>query len=618
MQAGTLLWLLDPVRGEPTTHSLDRHPNDTQQEATERQCSKFLDSIALICATWKNGDAVSAAALEEWSPEGTIIRVARNAGLPQEMLEQVREIVEALNDIAQKGTSVKVLLDSVLTSRCTEAPCQGFLPPDAETQILVQIIELDLDKISHYLIKIQGNSQGVQEIVDWIVANPGYLGALSEPYESNRFLQWIAMLPLLAQKDSGSSPKKILAYIQWAADAKWVYSRFIKATFKAKGRPVPPWVVNIYKLGRYAVASKVLVKFAVENRSLFRPMRVEALAAPPKQRYMLSEGSHLEAALRRSVGGDTGETTMRLSRHWNVSNPEKHFCKKCPDELTVHAELQLVNFYDQNRDMMPRRRFIGVSKKSCFLCHKFLEHHPLNFVVSACHQKLYLSWLPPRCTDNKIYKQYRKLTNELSVAMESAAKYEIEQRLGSGTRRPVPLDSTAGVSLPVAPINHAMYPSDDEVELSASGSTDDIFEQDLRHQYVTTPNSALNVADKFSTNEGNRPLLSSVISSTSNEEVDETTSRVITFHVKRADDPMRQDLVAITHLVNPLSRKPCWDLLCAILATDQRLCIGFDEASEFLLINRSLRVSNARQFEACLEYLRNAQSWNNEALVYTT
>lgn len=105
IQAATLLSCLDPVRGEPTTYSLDRHPDDAQDDAGDRQMKKFLDSIALICATRKDGDTVSAATLEEWSPDGSIIRIARNSGLPEETLEQIREIVELLNDIAQKGTS---------------------------------------------------------------------------------------------------------------------------------------------------------------------------------------------------------------------------------------------------------------------------------------------------------------------------------------------------------------------------------------------------------------------------------------------------------------------------------------------------------------------------------
>lgn len=112
VQAGTLLWLLDPVRGEPTVHSLDRYPSDSHHEAAERQSSKFLDSISLICATRKDGDTVSAATMEEGAPEGTIIRIASNAGLPENTLRLVKEIMEMLNGIAEAGMSEKPVISN--------------------------------------------------------------------------------------------------------------------------------------------------------------------------------------------------------------------------------------------------------------------------------------------------------------------------------------------------------------------------------------------------------------------------------------------------------------------------------------------------------------------------
>lgn len=467
--------------------------------------------------------------------------------------------------------------------------------------------------------KIQKNPQEVQRLVIWISENPGYLTALSELRGASTFLQWVERLPLVSQEDSSSSLDLLLEHVRWAGGAKWVYSRFIEATFKAQGSPIAPWVVNVYKLGRYAVASKVLLNFAIQNRSLFRPMLVEAVTAPSKQRPTITHHEkHLEATLRRSIGNDVEELTMRLSQHWDTSDPERSFRKRLPTELTVHAEMQLLGFYDHNQDKIPRTLFIGVSKKSCFLCYKVLHNHPLNFVVSACHQKLYLRWCPPVCTDNRIYKQYKKRINDLSMVMEAAVKHEIEQKKGLGTRRPVPLDSTAGVSLPSELNHYAAYSFDDIAEGSASGSADDTPERDDWHLLrATSPISAADVADLSTTNDSNSPQ-----SSTSSgggapiEEHAETTSKVMTFHVKRVDDPTRQDLVAITDIVDPISGIPSWDLFCSILAMEQRQGVAFDEASEFLMVNQCLRVGSPRQFNACLEYLRNAKSWNNEALVY--
>ncbi|KAK8096326.1 uncharacterized protein PG998_014194 [Apiospora kogelbergensis] len=419
-----------------------------------------------------------------------------------------------------------------------------------------------------------------------------------------------------AQEDSDSSLEQILGHIQWAADAKWIYSRFIEAAFRAQNLSVPAWVLNIYKLGRYGVASKVLPNFAVGSRS-FCPMKVEALVAPPKQRHtLLTEDNNPEATLRRSIGDKPEEAMMRLGRHWNASEPEKRFCKNSRCDLTVHAELQLINFYDHNPDKMPRTRFIGVSKKSCFLCYKFLQRHSLNFGVSACHQKLYPNWIPPPYSSSKIYKQYKKMINELSGTLEVAAKHEIEQRLGLGTRRPLPLDSTTGVSLPQALSQQVVDQYIEQPYERLSSPTSDDLGQGSASQREITPDSIIDSTDEY----GGARLHDATSSPSARQDytstgAHETATRVMIFHVKWAEDSARQDLIALPDIISPTTGKPCWDLMCVILATEQGFSVGFDKDSEFLLVNGNLRVGNGRQFNACLEYLRNAQSWNNEALV---
>lgn len=95
-----LLWLIDPVRGEPTTHGLDQHPHDTRVSRERYLLSKFIDSIALIAATERNRYKVSAAFMDEGSPDGTVIRVASNAGVSDDTLRQLQEIVDILNEVA--------------------------------------------------------------------------------------------------------------------------------------------------------------------------------------------------------------------------------------------------------------------------------------------------------------------------------------------------------------------------------------------------------------------------------------------------------------------------------------------------------------------------------------
>jgi hypothetical protein len=103
VQAATLLYLLDPVRGEPTAYGLDQDAPNLQAPKEQRLKRKFLDSFALICATRQDGDAVSAACLEEGEPEGTVIRIASNAGVSEETVSQLENILGLLGSISNEG-----------------------------------------------------------------------------------------------------------------------------------------------------------------------------------------------------------------------------------------------------------------------------------------------------------------------------------------------------------------------------------------------------------------------------------------------------------------------------------------------------------------------------------
>jgi len=103
IQAATLLYLLDPVRGEPTAYGLDQDSLNLQTPREQVLKRKFLDSFALVCATKQDGDAVSAACLEEGEPEGTVIRIASNAGVSEETFGHLQTILGLLSSIASQG-----------------------------------------------------------------------------------------------------------------------------------------------------------------------------------------------------------------------------------------------------------------------------------------------------------------------------------------------------------------------------------------------------------------------------------------------------------------------------------------------------------------------------------
>jgi nucleic acid/nucleotide deaminase of polymorphic system toxin len=435
-----------------------------------------------------------------------------------------------------------------------------------------------------------------------------------------QFLQWLEQLFTAKHSVFSVDPKDVVFLARWSEQARQ-YSDFLKLAFPQQAQPESRWISSIWKLGRYSIASKSLVRLAREFPALFNPMRVERIPAPALTLYRVDNGhSPLKTVLRRTVGdGNADELTSRLGRIWNTQDPEAHFRKACSLNLTVHAEIQLLAFYDHNSEFKPVFRFMGVSKKSCYLCHKFLMTHPESFTVSSCHQRLYASWIPPPAAKSAVYKRYKTLIADLSKSMESTAKQDLVERLG-GPRRPVPLESTGGVSLsglatpsiarartPVS-ISLSQHPSyrQNEKRVMEFGLDAEIAKRSMPHD-LEAPDIGSSCEES-----GHVSSIGGVQESEVNS-VSQVASMV--FHITRADDPSKQDIVCMNTIISPVTNRPSWANLVGILEQDGDFEVGFKEGHEFIVFNGNIRVANERQFLAAVQYLHNLKIWSSEALV---
>lgn len=269
-----------------------------------------------------------------------------------------------------------------------------------------------------------------------------------EDCEEAGFRQWIRKLPVLVSLKQDANPAQLIPHIKWASKARWTYAEQIEALFCPNGEELPSWINHVYKLGRYFVATKAMLKLATKQPDLFASIRVEAVQAPDQVRLKFSLGEDrtaLRTTLQRLMPKkDPGPLMERLGQIWLRKDPEKRFRQACKLNLTVHGEMQLLAFYDRNPDLTPRLLFMGTSKKACFLCHEFMSRHPLAMGVGASHQKLYPSWMPAPCS-SAVRTKHKELLWNLSRHLEQTTLRDLETRLG--IRRPKTLDSTAGPSL---------------------------------------------------------------------------------------------------------------------------------------------------------------------------
>lgn len=316
---------------------------------------------------------------------------------------------------------------------------------DVEPDILYKIISLNHDKIWYLLEKIC--RPDIRATIDDAINELDKEGAaLDDAVEAN-FQHWFRNLPKLAHLGLDSGFADLIPHIKWASQARWVFAEQLENFLGSADGELPPWLKHIYKLGRYYAATKAMLKLAMKDAAVFTAIRVEPVEAPEQESFSMgNQETPLLTALKKITTTDPEELMMKLGQTWLTTDPESRLRRACSQmTLTVHAEMQLLSFYDHNTDLTPRLLFMGTSKKACYLCHEFMSRHPLSIGVSASHQKLYPSWMPAPCSA-AVRKKHKVLLWEFSRHLEETTARDLETRLGT-PQRPFNMDSTAGPSL---------------------------------------------------------------------------------------------------------------------------------------------------------------------------
>ncbi|KAK2022205.1 hypothetical protein LX32DRAFT_205538 [Colletotrichum zoysiae] len=420
----TLLYLIDPVRGEPTTHGLDKHPHDDFWELDQPQ-KKFLDSFALICSTSRvGGETASAVSLEQGHPGGNVLRLARNSGVSETLLDQLHDILNDLTSVSQRDKKSK----------------------EMESVILDKIVILTEGKI-RYIIRKICNQEACTSIGEAIAKMEN---SSAEGVDAMSFLHWVRDLPTLASLPDNADLRQLAYYVKWASRSKWIYAEQLEEVFEKQDGSLPLWLKYVYKLGRYYTAAKAMLKLAVRQPNIFPGIHIIAVNAPDQEHFSLgNQPCPLLTLLKNTIlkniaNADPEELREKLGQTWLTDDPETKFRRACHGTLTVHAEMQLLNFYDQNPDLTPRLLFMGASKKACYLCNEFISRHPLSIGVSASHQKIYPSWMPAPCR-SAVRQRQKVLLWTISQHLEQTIVRDLQTRLGM--HRPSNMDSTAGPSL---------------------------------------------------------------------------------------------------------------------------------------------------------------------------
>lgn len=200
--------------------------------------------------------------------------------------------------------------------------------------------------------------------------------------------------------------------------------------------------VAVGKIGRYYSISYELVcaarnreysilnKIVIEKSSIRRPTHpldvdssidpftaLQNLFRPKTAAELRTLQRSLESRLKKSVQEIADEFRVIIKDYYQFAK--------------VHAEIQLLFFYEQNPKRLPPR-VICSSKSACYLCDLFFKLHG-RFYMPRTHGRLYHKWILP---DWRVVPEMRRLEFKgLLTQFRDALEARIRAALESGPMR---------------------------------------------------------------------------------------------------------------------------------------------------------------------------------------
>ena len=182
------------------------------------------------------------------------------------------------------------------------------------------------------------------------------------------------------------------------------------------------------KLGRYyGIANELVDAARKPSYTIFRHVAIEVLETPKINSISVTGSVQgFEAALQRNMAlrqddrerhsrSLTEARTKYQSRIWNCATPWK-----------IHAEIQLLFFYEQNLSIR-HPRAICSSKSACYLCDLFIKIHG-EFHTPRTHGRLYDKWILPERAIDQLSADQRILSVliRFNIALEAKIAQTLE------------------------------------------------------------------------------------------------------------------------------------------------------------------------------------------------
>lgn len=412
----TMLWTLNEVPEQPKENVLRGSADKTRQLTQEREL-QLGSSLAFIAASTDDMLKVMAVCVEEDSDRlGMTIRLASNTGHLSQTVASFKGIAITLEKASLRGMHLFFVCHGLIDQRPSTVESRNKVRQD----LLHQILALDEPRILSRLRsrhaarsrKIAGRP-ALAELLSRTANDPSIRSGGSGTAklkrvqsQSKRFLDTFSQFEMNYGGHDSQSSMTALADLVWQAfEYDTEYLQTSLHTVSALNPSLKNFLPGaIKKLGRYYGIANDLVDAARSSRhTIFRRITIEALEEPTIDTASVTANLQgFDAVLKRNVGSRLRKNEWQ-SHSSSLEAMRTKYESRIKNRATpwkIHAEIQLLSFYDQNQDIL-RPRIICSSKSACFLCNLFIQTHG-KFYTPRTHGRLYDKWILPGRGSNQI------------------------------------------------------------------------------------------------------------------------------------------------------------------------------------------------------------------------
>ncbi|MCJ1433396.1 hypothetical protein MMC27_002756 [Xylographa pallens] len=410
-----LLRSLNEVPGKEEECDLPAE-NQSRQLSIARE-KQLADDFAFLSATTDDMSRVMAVGIEEdEGGTGMTIRLASNTG----DLSGIRGEFERIGDILQEAasrTSARAeikprLLEHIVVmdyARILSRLRSRHATRSRKTQGKQPLITLLDREINNPLLVLVNNATNTQlsdirlrvrelvGIFERLELHPGEAAGLKSHYK--------IMMEIVKKADEVTHQFDLAAILRRSPTCN---PSLAIALPKSLG-----------KVSRYHSVSGAFIDAARNPKyKVFNHIKVEILDPPTiSWRFISQQSLSFDNTLQRISNVSTrSENSTRAKQLF-----ESRASARCPSPWVVHAEIQLLFFYESNQTVQPPRMLCS-SKSSCYLCHLFITTHG-RFHVPSTHGTIYDRWMLSEWSSNNTLA----IILQLNVMIEKRIRYFLKQ-----------------------------------------------------------------------------------------------------------------------------------------------------------------------------------------------